>query len=79
MPGPEVFDHVVVRVFDGRPSSDAVPVNDTPAGSVIDWSAPAFTCGAWFTGPPPPGGTISYIFPSFSLGALSLSTPRSTM
>jgi len=27
-------------------SSVAVPANVTPAGSVIVWSGPAFTCGA---------------------------------
>jgi hypothetical protein len=52
VPGPDTRDHVVVTAAGGfgRPSSDALPDNDAVAGNVTDWSVPAFTTGAWFTG-----------------------------
>ena len=36
----------------GRPSSLAEPASVAPDGSVIVWSVPAFTIGAWLPGPP---------------------------
>jgi hypothetical protein len=48
-PGPVTFDHTWLRVPGGlgSPSSLAVPASDAPAGSVIDWSLPAWTVGPW--------------------------------
>jgi hypothetical protein len=56
VPGPLTFDHVVVNVAGGlgNPSSLAVPLRSALAGSVIVWSAPAFTTGSWLIGVPPP-------------------------
>src|SRR3954447_13249110 len=80
VPGPLTLDQVEVRVpLAGRPSSVTDPFSDTDAGSVTVLSGPAFTTGAALVcGPVGPrfGADSSYIAPSFSVGWLSLSTPR---
>ena len=46
VPGPLTFVQATVSLFDGSPSSVAVPASVAVEGSVIVWSAPAFTTGA---------------------------------
>ena len=50
VPGPDTFDHAVVNVPAGNPSSDAEPDSEAEAGKVTVVSIPAFTTGAWFKG-----------------------------
>ena len=53
VPGPVTFDQVVVTVSggSGSPSSLTVPDRFTRSGSVIVWSPPAETVGAWLVAP----------------------------
>ena len=50
VPGPENWDHVVMRVPGGlgSPSSLAVPDRVAEFGRITVWSGPAFTVGGWF-------------------------------
>ena len=50
VPGPDNLLHVVVKVPDGSPSSDAVPESETDkVGRFMLWSVPALTVGAELT------------------------------
>src|SRR2546426_11205974 len=49
VPGPLNFDHVVVSVPLGNPSSLAAPCNIAMAGSVMVWSVPALAVGGALT------------------------------
>ncbi len=50
VPGPLTFVQATVSLFDGSPSSVAVPASVAVEGSVIVWARPALTTGAWFGG-----------------------------
>ena len=58
VPGPDIWDHVVVTCPGevGSPSSLTVPSRLADDGSTMLWSGPAFTFGASLVGPPPIGG-----------------------
>jgi hypothetical protein len=52
VPGPLTTLHAVVTAAGGfgSPSSAALPASDAGPGTTTDWSAPAFTLGAWLAG-----------------------------
>ena len=50
VPGPLVFDHVVVMVPTGYPESVTAPFNTALLGSVTVWAEPALTTGGRVAG-----------------------------
>jgi hypothetical protein len=76
-PGPVTADHAYVSVPGGVgcPSSVAVPFSVTLfVGSVIAWSAPAFTTGGWFVAEAAFTVTLTSSLP---ISTLSLAVSRS--